>query len=579
MSNEASNRSIIELRKAANGTCRWLVEHETLIQWTHQNRGLLWIKGKPGSGKSTMMKYALRELPAHYGPDTQAFDFFFHGRAWRTPLGLFRSLLHQLLSCMPGALFDLVDDFDAKRKSVGEPGEKWQWHLQTLQKYFESALLRILKRFPVILFIDALDECGRQPALELIQYLRWKLSCLPPSDFKFGICFSCRHCPILELDGGLTVILESENQQDIATFVEAHISTSHLDTEVGKLIIQHAQGVFMWARLVLRQVLLLDHDGAPTAEIIAEIERIREDLNGVYIELVKAVTHRSTTFKLMRWICFSTRPLTTEELQWAMVADPVGAWTSLDECRASKDFIQDNKIDRRINSLSSGLVEIIPSQGAHIVQFIHQSVKDFLTEEGLWALNGMTGVAHELVSTSHCLLSQACLYYLKMDVHSQGQAFSEADTSKFPFARYAVESWVSHVKLGEPPNSSPELSQFARMARGIRTLRILSCLLVDLVDEVGEANGHEGVIQVLLDTGKVEVDSKDKEGRTPLSWASENGQEGVVQMVLDTGKVDVAAEDVRGLTALQVAGFNGHSGTEEMLIARGAPTGETVVLS
>jgi len=130
-----------------------------------------------------MMKYALRELPALCGADTQAFAFFFHGRGHelqRTPLGLFRSLLHQLLSRVPGALRDLVDDFDAKRKSIGEPGEKWQWHLQSLQKYFQSALPRILKRFPVILFIDALDKCSQQSALELIDYLKRTLSRLPP---------------------------------------------------------------------------------------------------------------------------------------------------------------------------------------------------------------------------------------------------------------------------------------------------------------------------------------------------------------------------------------------------------------
>ncbi|KAL7770063.1 hypothetical protein ACKLNR_001447 [Fusarium oxysporum f. sp. zingiberi] len=86
-----------EIGEAADGTCKWLLKHNTLIQWTRQHRGLLWIKGKPGSGKSTIMKYALGELPALCRADTQAFAFFFHGRGHelqRTPLGLFRSLLY-----------------------------------------------------------------------------------------------------------------------------------------------------------------------------------------------------------------------------------------------------------------------------------------------------------------------------------------------------------------------------------------------------------------------------------------------------------------------------------------------------
>ncbi|KAK2038174.1 hypothetical protein LZ31DRAFT_599887 [Colletotrichum somersetense] len=100
---------------AAAGTCEWLLRHETLRQWTRQHRGLLWIKGKPGSGKSTMLKYAVEGVPSLYGTDTIALSFFFHGRGrelQRTPLGLFRSLVHQLLSRVPGALRDLLNDFE-----------------------------------------------------------------------------------------------------------------------------------------------------------------------------------------------------------------------------------------------------------------------------------------------------------------------------------------------------------------------------------------------------------------------------------------------------------------------------------
>jgi ABC-type molybdenum transport system ATPase subunit/photorepair protein PhrA len=38
------------------------------------------IKGKPGSGKSTLMKYAKDALPPIYRTDTLVFSFFFHRR-------------------------------------------------------------------------------------------------------------------------------------------------------------------------------------------------------------------------------------------------------------------------------------------------------------------------------------------------------------------------------------------------------------------------------------------------------------------------------------------------------------------
>jgi ankyrin repeat protein len=47
------------------------------------------------------------------------------------------------------------------------------------------------------------------------------------------------------------------------------------------------------------------------------------------------------------------------------------------------------------------------------------------------------------------------------------------------------------------------------------------------------------VVKLLLDTGKVDVDSRDFQDKTPLSWAAENGHEAVVKLLLDTGMVDV----------------------------------------
>ncbi|KAH7016248.1 ankyrin repeat-containing protein, partial [Microdochium trichocladiopsis] len=545
-----------EIDNEADGTCKRLLKHETLVQWTRQHRGLLWINGKPGSGKSTLIKYALRTLPSLYGTDTLAFSFFFHGgghELQRTPLGLFRSILHQLLKRVPGALPNLIDHFDGKRKTEGEPGEKWQWHLQHLQDFLKSALKRILKRFPVILFIDALDECGEQPARELIGQLKDLLSSLPSTDSRFGICFSCRHYPILELDGGLTIRLDTENTQDIVTFVQAYCSRNRLDADVGRLIISRAQGVSMWAHLVLKQVLQLDLQGESTAEIEAEIERIPPDLNGIYNELIKAVKHRSTTLQLMQWICCSTRPLTTGELQWAMAVDPDCTHKSLDECQTSGKFIANDKINRRINTLSCGLAEVVQSDNARVVQFIHQSVKDFFVEGGLMALDNTIRAANLVVPTAHCRLSRSCVRYFRMAVSPHPGRFSSEDKSRFPLLHYATTSWVSHVKLGEPAEVFPNdlLDVLGRPMEGlveswVRTYKSLEPYAGDCpssgssVVHIVARHGLTKLLScLLLDTGKVDVDARDEYGRTPLSWAAAYGHEVVVKMLLDTGKVDI----------------------------------------
>ncbi|KAH7207379.1 putative Pfs NB-ARC and ankyrin-domain-containing protein [Fusarium oxysporum] len=601
----------VKIDDAAEGTCKWLLNHKTLIEWTRQNRGLLWIKGKPGSGKSTLMKYALDALPSIYGTDTLAISFFFHGRGHelqKTLLGLFRSLLHQLLCRVPGALPDLIENFEEKSKTVGEHGEKWQWHLQPLQAFLKLSLPRILRRFPVILFIDALDECGEQSAVELIGHLKHLLSSLPPTGSRFGIIFSCRHYPILELDGGLTILLDTENNADITTYVQDRFSTDP-DHYIESLISDRAQGVFMWAHLVVERVLRMKRRREPRVEIEAAITQTPQNLDDLYHGLIQDVENRSVTLKLMQWICFSTRPLTASELRWAMAVDPNQTYKSLDECQGSKDFINDDDIDTRVMVLSCGLAEIVPSNNARIVQFIHQSVKDFFVERGLMALDNSTKEANLVVPVAHCRLSRTCIHYFRMAAHSHSQPFSQPDTFKFPFVRYAMKSLMSHIVLGKVAETSPrgllDLLGWPRdslIELWVHTYRQMEPVTADcprsgtklihvisrygltklasfLLQDCGEIgalnvqdswgrtplswaaeNGNEAVVKMLLDTGKADVDSRDENGQSPLSWAAENGHEAVVKILLDTGKADVDSRDKNGRSPLLWAAEKGRNG-------------------
>jgi len=51
------------------------------------------------------------------------------------------------------------------------------------------------------------------------------------------------------------------------------------------------------------------------------------------------------------------------------------------------------------------------------------------------------------------------------------------------------------------------------------------------------------VVKLLLEMGKVDVKSKDNNGRTPLLWAAEKGHEAVVKLLLKTSKVNVKLKD------------------------------------
>ena len=614
-----------DIEGAAEGTCTWLFKDETYTAWVSRPGGLLCIKGKPGCGKSTLLRYALDNVRATTNiRETVFLSFFFHSggtELQRTPVGLFRSLLFQLLSQVPDAVPELVTTFQQRCETIGKPGKKWEWHPHELRRFFESSLLKVLKTRQVWLFIDALYECecAQTKAAKIAEEFKSLPQRLRLTGLKqLRVCFTCRHHPNLGLDCKPTILLDTQNAQDIETVVQAYLPTELSETGVGRLIIENSRGVFMWARLALEKAQLLFRHAESTAKIKAEIGRIPEDLKVLYRDLIKTGKHTSATIELMQWICFSVRPLTTDELRWAIAVNPDYTHKSFDECERSEDFIAPDKVETRIKALSCDLAELIPSYNGRIVQFIHPSVKDFLVEGGLMALENTTKAANLVVPAAHCRLSRCCIHYLRMAVFSQSAPLSKKDKSRYPLLHYATTSWISHAKFGDAAESSPsdflglfgqppkvleawieiyqQMEPFARdcpstgsnlvhLASRYGLTRLLSYLLLDLGkvsleinarDENGQTpiswaaqNGHKAAVKLLLNTNKVNVDARDKNGQTPLSRAAENGHDAVVKLLLGTDKVDINSGDNYNWTPLSRAAENGHNTVVKLLLGMG----------
>ena len=74
-------------------------------------------------------------------------------------------------------------------------------------------------------------------------------------------------------------------------------------------------------------------------------------------------------------------------------------------------------------------------------------------------------------------------------------------------------------------------------------------------------------MNLLLDTGKVNVDSKDSNSRTPLSRGAVNGHDSVVKLLLDTRKVYVDSKDSQNnANPLTRATVIGHDAVVELLL-------------
>lgn len=95
------------IKKEHSKTCKWLLKTAEYLQWLddtklNDHHGVLWMKGKPGAGKSTLMKFALNSWKRR--KDTTVLSFFFNARGGdleKSTMGMYRSLLWQLLTHDP----------------------------------------------------------------------------------------------------------------------------------------------------------------------------------------------------------------------------------------------------------------------------------------------------------------------------------------------------------------------------------------------------------------------------------------------------------------------------------------------
>ncbi|RMZ84926.1 hypothetical protein DV738_g212, partial [Chaetothyriales sp. CBS 135597] len=153
------------VKKALLSTCQWLFSHPHFQTWYEndclaQHSGFLWIKGKPGCGKSTLMKavleWALKQKSKDC-PRKTIVPYFFNARASasleKSSLGLYRTVVHHLLSSYPNLKPLFAQTFALK--DPGESGENWT--VEELQGFLSLAI-ESNESFGLCLLIDALDE-------------------------------------------------------------------------------------------------------------------------------------------------------------------------------------------------------------------------------------------------------------------------------------------------------------------------------------------------------------------------------------------------------------------------------------
>lgn len=468
----------------ATNTCTWLLNHDKYATWLTQPHALLWIVGKPGAGKSTLMRYALEEA-SHINEVVASFFFFGRGSdLQKGSCGLFRSLLHQLLDKIPEMLSDFLLRYNKKRETKQKSGSDYEWHETELREFLERWILGASRDRPIRIYLDALDEGGQDVAVKLVNYFEELIERLSPTKAGFKICFSCRHYPVLAPKNALIICVEEENDQDIATYVRQRLTKHQFSdpAEAQKLeqeIIGKASRVFQWVVLIIPIIIESDKDGASVKKLRQKIKSIPGELGDLYEHILSKIEDQKRAAQLMQWVCFAVRPLSLEELRYAMVVDLTNDFASLKECQNSVDFAEtDEQMKRAVNSLSGGLAETVEYENKQTVRFIHQSVNDYLVERGLRNLDPSffddvnhylsqsgvpsldTTLSDNVVGLAHFRISRSCVKYISLTevlkeiqnisnvTHEDRIASWKRIMIRFPFLWYTLE-WESHAEIVE----------------------------------------------------------------------------------------------------------------------------------
>ncbi|KAJ4263451.1 hypothetical protein NW762_006270 [Fusarium torreyae] len=392
---------------------------------------LYWVTGKPGSGKSTLMKYIyqnpdtmehLRVWHEKHKLVTASFYFWNSGSNIQMSVtGLLQTLLYECLKQLPSAI-PIV--FPERWELFKLFGKHSPWRLEELQDAFRSLIVDKHLDAKFFIFVDGLDECNGN----LDSLITFTLG-LCESSSRVKMCVASR--PWAQFEDSFKrhphLLLQDLTKGDIARYIASNLSSNEgfheleeREPEYAKKlrdeIATKAQGVFLWVNLVVKSLLDGFTDGDGLRRLQQRLNELPPDLEDLFRKILTGLEpakkdHASQLFQLVRASHDSPTLLTMafadlDDADYVLSAR-IEPWTEL-----KKDAYGKN-MRRKLSSQCRGLLEATPNTqvleegnneigGAarfskfhmkkrqtnglcgYKVQYLHRTVKDFVETPEVW---------------------------------------------------------------------------------------------------------------------------------------------------------------------------------------------------
>jgi hypothetical protein len=380
-------------------------------QWLSKGNGIYWINGKAASGKSTLMRFicehpqtvvSLKEWSGSK-PLIKASHFFWNSGAvyQRSYEGLLRGLLVEILQELRHLIREVFPGSWAALRSQPTISAKAfeSWTVRRLSNAFTALFQRTNTESMICLFVDGLDEYADDP-LEIIN-LFTTLSELP----NVKLCLSSR--PLYEFVTSFrsfpTLRLQDLNFPDIKQYVDDKLRANDRMQELQRQepeqaprlsleIIEKADGVFLWVKLVVHSLLR----GLRYSDHISDLERRLhllppklEDLFSHMLGRLEPVylTQSSRIFQIFAASRLADTPFTSLELSFAEEPDAQSLLSSRSEPMSETERTSRiARVDIWLATRCGGLIEARPCDGLNpSLSYLHRTVRDFLELPQVWS--------------------------------------------------------------------------------------------------------------------------------------------------------------------------------------------------
>jgi ankyrin repeat protein len=175
------------------------------------------------------------------------------------------------------------------------------------------------------------------------------------------------------------------------------------------------------------------------------LEKLPKTLDETFERVLEDITetNRDHARRLFHCLAVAVRPLRVEELAEILSFDFDETQGGIPTFRRLEDQIE------AILSACSSLITIVNDGDSRVVQFSHQSVKEFFTSNILASPPGNLSRFHILPTAAHTIFAQVCLGSL---LHLEDHLDDESSKS-LPLAKYAAQHWVTHAQFEDVASS------------------------------------------------------------------------------------------------------------------------------